>query len=70
MKTILDRVGEYVFHLCAPKISQEVKQIKEDLAQKAGDSKQLVRFENKLENVKMNESKRIKNEYSEMIEWL
>jgi len=39
MKLILDRVGEHVFHQMAPKISAEVKQIKEDLAQKAGDSK-------------------------------
>jgi len=39
MKLILDRVGDHVFHQMAPKISAEVKQIKEDLAQKAGDSK-------------------------------
>jgi hypothetical protein len=54
----------------APKISQEVKQIKEDLAQKAGDSKSLVRFMKRLENVKGEERKRLMNEYNDLIEWL
>jgi hypothetical protein len=54
----------------APKISQEVKQIKEDLAQKAGDSKSLVRFMKRLENVKVEERKRLMNEYNDLIEWL
>ena len=70
MKQILDRVGDHVFHQMAPKISQEVKQIKEDLAQKAGDSKSLVRFMKRLENVKNEERKRLMNEYNDLIEWL
>jgi len=32
MKQILDRVGDHVFHQMAPKISNDVKNIKEDLA--------------------------------------
>jgi hypothetical protein len=35
MKMILDKVESYVFQKLAPDISADVKQIKEDLAQKA-----------------------------------
>jgi hypothetical protein len=54
----------------APHIQSEVKTIKEDLGQKASDSRLLVQFEAKLENVKNVERQRLMNEYNDMVEWL
>lgn len=70
MKMILDKVEHYIFQQLAPDISANVKQIKEDLAQKAQNSKLLVNFEAKLETVKTVEKQKLMTEYNEMIEWL
>lgn len=70
MKLILDKVEQHVFQKMAPMIQAEVKQIKEDLATKAGDSRLLVSFESKLENVKNVEKTRLMGEYNDLIEWL
>jgi chromosome segregation ATPase len=67
---ILNKVGDHVFHKMAPQISQDVKAIREEMQQKASDSQLLVRFEAKLDNVRMQERKRLMNEYEDMIEWL
>jgi len=70
IKMILDKVGEYVFHHMAIKIQSDVKLIKDDLAQKASNSKLLVSFEARLENVKLIERKRLMDEYTDLVEWL
>lgn len=67
---ILDKVESHVYQELAPKISSEVKTLKEEMSVKAGNSKLLVGFENHLENIKMFEKRRLMRMFSEMIDWL
>jgi hypothetical protein len=53
IKIILEKVESHIYQTLAPDISQAVKTIKEEMGIKAANSKLLVNFENKLEDVKM-----------------
>ena len=70
IKMVLEKISDHVFVNLSNKIITDVKGIKEDLGQKATDSKLLVDFEAKLEAVKLSEKNRLMNEYTDMIEWL
>jgi hypothetical protein len=52
MKMLLDKIENFVYQNLSQQITAKVKKIKEDLANKANDSKTLVKFEQLLENVK------------------
>jgi len=70
MKMILDEVSNRLFHQMAPQISTRIKEIKDDLANKASNSLLLVDFEAKLENVRVKERKALMDDYNDVIEWL
>jgi hypothetical protein len=67
--TILNKVTEYVFAIEATKISSEVKIIKEQLAARATETKQLCENRQRLEDVMNKDAKRLKTQYLEIIEW-
>lgn len=67
---ILTRINTHVFVNLANKLTLEVKSIKEETTQKAQESKMLVQFEAKLEQIKLKDRHRLKAEYTDMIEWL
>lgn len=70
IKIILEKVESHIYQTLAPDISQAVKTIKEEMGIKAANSKLLVNFENKLEDVKMFEQKKLMEMFTEMVEWL
>ena len=67
---ILNKVGDHVFVKMAPDISQSVKTIQDELAQKSKDSADLVANEKRLEQVKNIEHAKLKKTYNTLIEWL
>jgi hypothetical protein len=67
---ILTCINTHVFVNLAAKLTAEVKNIKEETTQKAAESKMLVQFEAKLEQIKLKDKHRLKAEYTDMIEWL
>jgi hypothetical protein len=67
---ILTCINTHVFINLAAKLTAEVKNIKEETTQKAQESKMLVQFEAKLEQIKLKDKHRLKAEYTDMIEWL
>lgn len=70
IKIILEKVESHIYQTLAPDISQAVKTIKEEMGIKAANSKLLVNFENKLEDVKMFEQKKLMEMFTEMVDWL
>jgi hypothetical protein len=67
---ILTCINTHVFVNLAQRLTSEVKTIKEETTQKAQESKMLVQFENKLEQIKLKDKHRLKAQYTDMIEWL
>lgn len=67
---ILSKVHDYVFQKMAPEIAQTFKTIQEDTNAKSTTSKELVKHEKRLEEVKNVEHKKLKVKYADMIEWL
>lgn len=67
---ILTKVHEHVFVKMAPEISATIKTIQDETGAKSTTSKELVKNEKRLEEVKNVEHKRLKVKYADMIEWL
>ena len=67
--TILNKVTEYVFAIEATKISGDVKNIKEQLQLRATETKQLVSNRKRLDEVINTDSKNLKAQYLDIIEW-
>lgn len=70
IELILNKVHEYVFVKMAPEISNTIKTIQDETGAKSTTSKELVKNERRLEEVKNTEHKRLKVKYADMIEWL
>jgi hypothetical protein len=69
MSSILQKVTNNVFHVMAADIQSNIKQIKEELQPRAGNSKILTDMEKRGQDVKDKDQKRLKEEYIDMIEW-
>jgi len=70
IQMILRCVSDYVFVKMAPEISNQVKSITEELGLKSTNSAELVDHEKRLEEIKVQEHKRLIAEYNDMIDWL
>ena len=69
MAMVLDNASEHVFSKLCTQIQADVKQIKDDLQQRAAQSKVLVEYEKRLEQLQNEDQKRIRAEYGDMIQW-
>jgi hypothetical protein len=67
---ILERAENYVYGDLALDITTKVKNISEEMAVKATNSKLLVEFENELENIKNVKQQKLLDQYTDMVDWL
>jgi len=70
IKKILKKIEDYVFVEQALKVSSDVRTMTTKFQDKADSSKDLVDFEDYLEDIKNQQRQTILNQYYDLIEWL
>jgi hypothetical protein len=70
VRMMLSRVGEYVQGDLAQEVQKEVREIKQEFAVKVSTTRALVEDEAYLDDIKSKKSKKIINQYNDMIDWL
>ncbi len=70
IERILQRTAEYIFLETSASITGAVKQINESFQNKANNSKDLVRMEKELDEIKNIKKGQLFGEYNDLVEWL